>query len=108
MSKLVRKHASFLRLVLSTTSTLQRKALLDTITNDQLKALTEVSFNLLQGVLTITPSYRTKLKRYKKLVRLIGDKTVSLKQKKELLCRQGRIVALLLKSVEPALNTFLT
>jgi hypothetical protein len=92
---------------MSTPSTLQRNALLDTITQDQLRALTEIAVNILRGVLTVTPSYYTKLKKDKKLIRNIGDTSVSLKRKRELLCRRGRVIVLLLKSVEQTLKTFL-
>jgi hypothetical protein len=92
---------------MSTPSTLQRKALLDTITQDQLKALTEIAVNILRGVLTITPFYYTKLKKDRKLIRIIGDTSVSLKRKRELLCRRGRVIVLLLKAVEQTLKTFL-
>jgi hypothetical protein len=108
MSKLVKKHVSYLHLVHLTTSRLQRKALLDTITNDQLKVLIEVTVNLLRGVLPITTAQKSKLKKYRKLIRLIGDQTVSLKTKKDALCRQGQAIAVLLKAVEPALKTFLS
>jgi hypothetical protein len=91
-----------------TTSRLQRKALLDTITNEQLKVLIEVTVNLLRGVLPISAAQKSKLKKYKKLIRLIGDQTVSLKTKKDALCRQGHAIAVLLKAVEPALKAFLS
>jgi hypothetical protein len=108
MSRLVRKHSPFFKLLLTTTSKLQRKVLLDSITNDQLRALTEVTVNLLQGVLPVTPDHRQKLKKYRRLIRLIGDKKVSLKTKKKALCRQSGVIALMLKSIEPALNKVLS
>ena len=108
MSKLVKKHTSYLRLFSDTTSKLQRQALLDTITDDQLRALSEVTINLLQGILPITAAQKEKLGKYKKLLRLIGDPSVSLKKKKISLRRQAKAVALLLTSVEPALKTFLS
>ena len=108
MSKVVRRNAPFLRLLVATASKSQRKGLLDTITNDQLKALTEVIFNLLRGVIAITPSYRNQLRKQKKLIRLLGDKSVSPKRKRVALCRKGSVIAVLLKSVEPALNSLLT
>jgi hypothetical protein len=107
MSQLLKKHAPFLRILQTTTSRLQLKALLDTITNDQLKVLVQVTVNVLRGSLPLTQSYKVKLKKHKRLIRALGDPSISLKTKKKLLCRQGQAIALLLKSVEPALKTFL-
>jgi hypothetical protein len=106
MSLLLKKHAPFLRILQTTTSRLQRKALLDTITNDQLKVLVEVTVNVLRGALPLTKSYKVKLQKHKKLIRALGDQSISLKTKKTLLCRQGQAIALLLKSVEPYSRRF--
>ena len=108
MSKLLKKHASFFQLLSTTTSKLQKKVLLDTITQDQLKALTEITINLLKGNIPVTPIYKSKLKRYKKLYFLIANSSVSAKTKKRALCRQGQAISLLLKSVETVLKKFLS
>jgi hypothetical protein len=109
MSKLVKKHVAFFQLLLTTASKIQRRILLDTITkDDQLRALVEITVNLLRGVLPITPSSKTALGKHKTLLRTIGDKSVSLKKKRRLLCRRGHVIAILLKSVDPALKNFLS
>ena len=107
MSRVVKKHWSYFQLLMTTTSKLQRRQLLETITNDQLRALTEIVVNLLQSVLPLTPSNRNKLKKHRQVIRQLGDRTISLKKKKELLCRQGSVITLLLKSVEPALTSYI-
>lgn len=104
MSRLVKKHWSYLQLLMNTSSKQQRKVLLDTITNDQLRALTQVVVNLLGSILPITPSQKQKLKKHKNIIRRIGDTKLGSKKKKELLCRQSALIAQLLKSVEPALR----
>ncbi len=108
MSKLVKKHVAFFQLLSTTTSRIQRRILLDTITKEQLRALVEIVVNLLRGVLPITPSRKADLGKHKNLLRTIGDKSVSLRKKRRLLCRRGHVVAILLKAVEPALNNFLS
>ena len=86
MSRLIKKHWSYLQLLMNTTSKQQRKQLLETIINDQLRALTEVVVNLLQRILPITPSHKSKLKRHRNIIRRLGDTTISSKKKKILLC----------------------
>jgi len=107
MSQLVKKHWSYFQLLMNTTSKTQRKHLLDTITNDQLRALVQIVVNFLQRVIPIAPGPRAKLRRQRNLIRRIGDTSVNLREKKILLCRQGATVAFLLKSLEPALKTFI-
>lgn len=106
MSRVVKKELSFFQLFLVTSKT-QRKVLLDTITNEQLRALSEITANLLRSNLTITPAQKKKLRRHKKLYLALGSSSASLRAKKKLLCRQGHAIALLLKSVESSLKSFL-
>ena len=47
MSALIRKQISFIRLLSETKSKLQKNALLDTITRDQIKAIIEITYNVL-------------------------------------------------------------
>ena len=108
MSKFIKKQASYLRLFIDTPSKQQKRVLLDTITDNQLKALTEITFNLLQGVIPITTDQKNKLRKYKRLVELIGDPKASPKKKKKALCRQAKVITLILRSVEPSLKTFLS
>ena len=107
MSTLVKKHWCYFQLLMSTTSKLQRRQLVDTITNDQLRALIQIVVNLLKSIIPLTPSKKTQLKKHRKVIRQLGNSSVSLKKKKELLCRQSSVIALLLKSVEPALKSYI-
>ena len=107
MSQLVRKHWCYFQLLASTSSVHQRKHLLDTITNDQLRALQQLVNNFLQRVLPVTPSDLKALKSHKRLIRQIGDKSITFKKKKILLCRRGKVIATFVKSIEPALKSYL-
>ena len=107
MSRLIKKHWSYLQLLMNTASKQQRKQLLDTITNDQLRALTEVIVNLLQSILPIATSHKPKLKRHRIIIRQLGDTEISSKKKRELLCKHGVVIANLLKAVEPALRDYI-
>ena len=103
----MRKQIWYLHLLMSTASSAQRKALLDTITNDQLKALTEVTHNLLQGHIPISEAQKRALRKHKTFLRILGNIRVSFSQKREVLCRKGAVIALLLKVAEPQLKLFL-
>jgi len=96
----------YLHLLMTTSSSTQRKALLDTITNEQLKALTEVTHNLLQGNITITEAQKRSLRRHKTFLRTLGNIKVPFSEKREALCRKGAAVKLLLKAAAPQLKLF--
>ena len=105
MSQVVKKNADFLKLMLSTPSRVQRASLLKTVTPDQLLALGTIATNLLQGSIPFTPSYKKKLKRHRAAIRIIADKKVSVKKRKQVL--QPKVVVLLLQSVDPFLRSML-
>ena len=105
MSQVIKTNADFLRLVSSTPSRQQRTALLKTITSTQLQAIASVAFNLLQGSIPFTPSYKRKLKRHRVAIRTIADKKISVKKRKQAL--QPKVVVLLLQAVAPILRAVL-
>ena len=104
---MMKKHIWYLHLLMTTPSSTQRKVLLDTITNDQLKALTEVTHNLLQGNIPITEAHKRNLSKHKAFLRILGNIKVSPAQKREALCRKGAVVGTVLKIAAPQLRLFL-
>ena len=58
--------------LLRTTKKVQKKVLLQTIDKSQLKALSEIAHNVVKGTIALTPSDKTKLKRYKKNLSIVG------------------------------------
>jgi hypothetical protein len=97
----------YLHLLMTSTSSAQRKALLDTITREQLKALTEVTHNLLQGNIPIAEAHKRRLRKHKSFLRILGDIKVPVSQKRDALCRKGTVVASVLKAAAPQLKLFL-
>jgi hypothetical protein len=95
-------------MLVETKSTLQRKALLNTIDKGQLKALVEITHNLLAGVIPLKPSHKKALQHHKKFIRLLGDPKVGFEKKKRVLQKNNTVVVLLLKSVWSTLKTILT
>lgn len=107
MSTVLKKQIWYLHLLMNTSSTAQRKALLDTITNEQLKALTEVIHNVLQGNIPLTQVHKNKLRHHKAFLRILGDPKISLARKREALCQKDTIIILLLKAAASRLKVFL-
>lgn len=82
MTDLIRRQRNFLGLLVHTTPP-QRKALLRTITREQIKSLSQIAYNILRFTIDITPSEKAKLKRQRTFIYLLGSKTVGYQQKKE-------------------------
>lgn len=104
MSQRIRKNITFLKLLLSTHRS-QKKALLNTISSEQLKAIGEIALNILHGVIPLTAYQKKVLSRYKDAIRLIGHKSKSQKRKKTALVKNIKGLEALLKSVEPLLKS---
>ena len=96
MGDLIRQQRYFLQLFVQTSST-QRKALLDTVTQSQLRVLSEIAHNISRGKVTLTPSEQSQLKRNRRLIHLLGDKKLGNKHKQKLVRNKQRTLHLLIK-----------
>ena len=106
-SSVMKKNVWYLHLLMTTSSPSQRRGLLDTITNEQLKSLTEVTHNLLQGNIPTTETQKRNLRKHKTFLRILGNPKVSFSQKREALCQKGAVVVTVLKIAAPQLRLFL-
>jgi hypothetical protein len=70
--------------LLKNTITAQRKALLSTITKQQLKALSQIAYNILRFKKRITPSEKKQLKRQRRVIHLLGNRSIGFNEKKRL------------------------
>ena len=107
MTSLMNRQIWYLQFLMTTPSSAQRKALLENINNEQLKSLTEVVHNLLQGNIPTTEAQKRKLRKHKAFLRILGNVKVSNSTKREALCRKGAVVTTVLKIAAPQLKQFL-
>lgn len=73
----------------------KRKKMLSTSDSKLLKAITEIAFNMLRGIIKLSPIQYKKLKRYKNNLRMMAQKNIPLKKKK-LIVQKGGLLPLLL------------
>lgn len=99
MSELIQKERFFL-LLLMQTSLKQQKMMIENITSSQLKAVVQIIFNVLQGVLKVDNVLKTKLKRRKKLIRQLIQKQLSFKKRKLLMIKNIKTIISLIKLIE--------
>lgn len=92
----VQRHVHLLHLLSSATPQ-QRKAILKTATNEQIKSLCEVCQNLLIGNIPINTK---KLRSHRKIIRQLADKKIPVSKKKRLFMNQrGGFLPLVLPAV---------
>lgn len=88
MSRRLSENADLLR-VLAKSNPKLRSAILKCCNNELIKAICEVTLNVLKGVVPINKQQKRKLKRYKRVLRALVDKKVPVKKKREHLNQTG-------------------
>ena len=102
MSRVLEAHADFVRLLLQTPSKTQAVALLDTCTNGQIDALSDIAKNLLH--LPLSPSARIVVSKRRNLLnKLSPSSKLSVHQKARLIGKHYRLVLEVLKAVKKPL-----
>ena len=105
MSDPVKRNLCFLQLLGKTNSKLQRKALLDTITRDQLKAIIEITYNVIELSVPVPKSERKKLVKNIGILKEIGNKSSTQKKVLVLVKQNPTLIVLLVKTVLPTLES---
>ena len=90
--------------VLTESTELQRRALLKTLTDVQLRAILEAVYNVLQGSCPLQSKDKKKLFEHRAIIRRMVSKQHTDKQQKRLLNKYHDIIPLLLKPVLKALK----
>lgn len=106
MVQLLVQERHFLLLFLHTTPA-QRKALLQTITRHQLRAISQIAHNIVKFKIQLTTVEKRTLKRERRLLHLLGDRTLGYHHKKNVIWENQRFVYILLKIAVPYLKVVL-
>ena len=102
---LLEKHISYIYLLGETTSAAQRKALLNTITQEQFRLLTLVLYNIVKLKIPIEYIDKKRVKRYQRPLTAITDKKIGTRQRLSILKQNPTAVGLLLKAALPGLRS---
>ena len=96
MVELIKQQRHFLYLVANTTAD-QREVLLKTITCQQLRALSQIAYNIIRFKGKLTPTEKVNLKRQRHFIYLLRDRNIGFVQKKEAIQHIQRIIHTLVK-----------
>ena len=107
MSKLLTQHLPLVRFI-ATAAPKQAVALVKILTNDQIRVLSEISDNTINGSVDLSDVSKARLRRYKLFLTQLASKKRSLRSKKTLLRRGVRPLTVLLEILLPLLETLVT
>ena len=106
MSSLVRKHINFLTLLAdSNISREQKKALLKTASKDQLKAIVESTYNILQLQFPISKAYKTRLVKKGRDLEGITDRNKKEIERYCFIKKKLNTITLILQASLPVIKT---
>ena len=106
MVQLIIQERHFLLLFVQTTPS-QRKVLLQTITRKQLRALSQIAHNIVKFKIQLTTAEKRTLKRERRLLHILGDRTLGHWYKAKAVSGKQRFVYSLLKIALPHLKPIL-
>lgn len=104
MSKLIERNYSFLR-DLSESTISKRREIIESATEDNINALTELSINLLQGNLAISEEDKIKLSKHKTFIRNLSQKEIPISQKKKGILYNCNILPMIISPLLGALGS---
>ncbi len=96
MVALIRRERHFLSLLTKTTQK-QRRALLNTITRDQLKAISEIVHNINKSNIILSEDQKRKLRKKRRLIYVLGQKRLGYDRKSALVKSHPRLILTLLQ-----------
>lgn len=102
MNNLVKKQSCYIKLLLTTTNQ-QQKAMIQSITPSQMKAVVQIVYNVLHGNPYISEKDKKKLKKRKLVIRRFIAKRLSFKSRIKLFLKYFSYISLLLRVIETEL-----
>jgi len=78
-----------------------RKAIISNCDKDLVNCVSECALNLLHGNVKLSACARRKLRKYRRQLRTVVDRSVPLARKKKLIIQRGRFLVPLLTAVLP-------
>ena len=104
MSKAL-KHKDYLSLLAKSKQAKRRNLIIDLANADEIKAVAECILNVLLGNITLTNKQVKKLKRHKKYMRLVAQKSFPSQKKKAILKQKGGFLPTLIPLALSALGS---
>jgi hypothetical protein len=102
MSRLLDQQRPFLELYVRA-GLKQRRALIQTLSDSQLRVLSEIVHNVLVGNVPLTPEQQKVLKKYRSVLYVVGDKSIERDRKWQALQKGANPIKFVLETALPHL-----
>ena len=104
MSSKIKKHAKTLKF-LTETDQATAKAIIKSARPDLVNCFTEICYNVLNGNINLTPSYKKKLAKHKKILRSIAKKSTKTSSRRNQI-QKGGFLPLILPLAQRKRNVY--
>ncbi len=104
MSVKLHNNWCFIQLITTATDN-QAQALLNTLSTPQIETIIEIVLNLLHQNISLCPDIIKKLKKYKKFLRGLTDKSIPVSKKKINIKSKRKLIVYILQQVKPQLES---
>ena len=78
---------------------IQRKLMIDFISQEQIRAISDIAEKILRGRLNVNRAHRQKLKHYKRTIRFLANSRISANRKKRTMLTFHDVIPLLIKPI---------
>ena len=78
---------------------LQRKQMIQFISQDQIRVISDIAEKILQGRLVVNNVHREKLKHYKRTIRFLANQRISTNRKRRTMLAFHDVIPLLIKPI---------
>lgn len=85
-----------------------RKSILRNASTDLISSIGEIALNILKGRIPLKKRQKNILKKWRKAIRKLSDKTLSIKKKKSIVNQSGGFIGALLGFAIPLITSLLT
>jgi len=98
MSRRIFQNSAFLK-ALYYAQPLQRKQMIEHISQDQIRVISDIAEKILQGRLVVNNVHREKLKHYKRTIRFLANQRISTNRKRRTMLAFHNVIPLLIKPI---------
>jgi len=105
MNGCILRNSAFIKALYHTEAT-QRKHMIETMSDDEIHAVSDIAKNILNGRLVVNNVHKQKLKQYKRTIRFLASRMINVNRKRRTMLVFHSVIPLLLKPIVHLLDEF--
>jgi len=85
---------------------MQRKHMIENMSDDEIRVMSDITENILNGRLSVNNVHKQKLKHYKRIIRFLASQRINLNRKRRTMLVFHNVIPLLIKPIAHLLDEF--